>query len=455
MDDNKNKVSSKKKEGKLRRNLTMFEATIYSVSFVIGTGIFLKPAVVLSDIGSTGSAMIIWFVGGMISLCSALSISELAAYIPKIGGLYTYVTELYGGFVGYIYGWVYQLITGPGGAAACAMAFSTFASYFIDMNLVQLRILAIASVLFCAGIQILSTKASMYMQTIGTIGKLIPIFAVVMFGLVKGDIPGAINFDLVGGSEGAGMGVALLGVLWAFDGWQATCNLGDEMVKPEKNLPRAIIVSLSFVTIVYMLFNFVIFRTADTTLIMDNIEGSIGTEVSQMLFGSAGAVLISVGMLISSFTGLNAQMISPVRNMVAMARRGQVPGSVFFRHIHPRFDTPVHSILSVVVLSIIYILTGTFNSVTNLVVFVIWVFFTLCIIGVFVLRHKRPRQANLYHVPLFPVIPIIGILGAGYLLVSTLLDSPLTAVLGVVVALVGIPMYFYCKKKYGVHENIE
>lgn len=448
MKEKVNQVSSRKQEGKLRRNLTVFEATIYSISFVIGTGIFLKPAVVLSNIGSTGASMLIWLVGGIVSLCSALSIAELSAYIPKIGGLYTYVTELYGEFVGYIYGWVYQLITGPGGAAACAMAFATFSTYFIEMNLWQLKLFAIASVIFCGGIQILSTKASMYMQTIGTIGKLVPIFAVVIFGLFKGDIPGSINFALVGDSTASGIGVALLGVLWAFDGWQATCNLGDEMIKPEKNLPKAIIISLSFVTIVYMLFNFVIFKTADSSLILANTEGSIGTEVSKILFGSAGAVLVTAGMMISSFTGLNAQMISPVRNMVAMARRRQVVGSVFFSHIHPKFDTPVHSIISVAVLATVYILTGTFNSVTNLVVFIIWIFFALCVIGVFVLRKKFPRNKNLYHVPLFPVVPIIGILGSGYLLVSTLLESPTTALIGIAVGLVGIPMYYYCKKKY-------
>jgi APA family basic amino acid/polyamine antiporter len=169
MSEKANQTSSRKREGKLRRNLTVFEATIYSISFVIGTGIFLKPAVVLSNMGSTGASMLIWLGGGIISICSALSIAELSAYIPKIGGLYAYVTELYGEFVGYIYGWVYQLITGPGGAAACAMAFATFSSYFIEMNLFQMRLLAIASVIFCAVIQMLSTKASMYMQTVGTI----------------------------------------------------------------------------------------------------------------------------------------------------------------------------------------------------------------------------------------------------------------------------------------------
>jgi len=453
MEQNANASIPEKKQGKLKRNLTVFEATMYSISFVIGTGIFMKPAVVLVNTGSTGMAMIIWFAGGMISLCSALTIAEIAAYIPKVGGMYTYIVELYGDFVGYIYGWVYMLISGPGGVAAAAMAFATFASYFIQMNLFQLRMLSLGAILFCAIIQMLSTKFSMQIQSIGTIAKLIPIFAIVIIGLAKGNIPGAINFDLVGGSPTGGIAVALLGVLWSFDGWQATCTLGEEMVKPEKNLPKSIILSLTIVTVIYMLFNYVIFKTATDTQIIGSTDSSIGVVVAQTLFGHAGATLVAIGMLISALTSLNAQIVSPTRYLLAMANRRQVVGARFLSHINVKYDTPIRCLITVIMLATIYILTGTFNSVTDLVIFIIWIFFVLCVAGIFKMRKTHPHDKNLYHVPLFPVIPIIGILGGSYLVIATMIESPKTAIIGIVVALAGIPMLYYCKKRYA-NDNV-
>lgn len=449
MEQKNNSSAPAKVEGKLRRNLTMFEATIYSISFVIGTGVFMKPAVVLQNTGSTGMAMLIWILGGLISMCSALTIAEIAAYIPKLGGLYTYIIELYGEFVGYIYGWVYMLIAGPGGVAAVGMAFATFASFFIDMNTFQLKALSIGAVVFCAVTQAISTKGSMRMQTIGTIAKLIPIFAIALFGVFKGSIPGAINLALVGNSPRVGIGVALLGVLWSFDGWQATCTLGNEMVKPEKNLPKSIILSLTFVTGVYLLFNFVIFKTVSADQILATTETSIGVVASRVLFGPKGAVLVSLGMLISAFTSLNAQIMAPTRYLLAMADKKQIIGANFLSHINPKYDTPINSLMTVVIMSIIYILSGTFNSVTDLVVFIIWVFFLLCVLGIFKLRKTYARDNSLYHVPLFPIIPILGAVGGCYLIVATLMGSLTTALIGVGVAVLGIPMYFYCKKIYG------
>lgn len=436
------------KGGELRRNLTLLEATVYSISFVIGTGIFLKPATVLDDVGSTGGAILVWLLGGLITMCSALTIAEIAAYIPKLGGIYTYITELYGEFLGYMQGWVTMLISGPGGAAASAIAFATFASYFVELNGFQLKLVAIGIVLFFSVIQMISTKGSMVLQTIGTVGKLIPIFAIIGVGLFKGDIPGAINFELIGGAENGGIALALLGVLWAYDGWVATCTFGDEMIEPEKNLPRSIVMSLTFISIVYAVFNYVVFKTITPDQILATKGSSVGVEASEILFGSGGTLLISLGMLVSSAVTLNAQIMNSVRAVLAMAERKLILASNKLRHLHPKFDTPINCILFQIVVMILYITTGTFDSVTNLVVFIVWIFFVLATFGIFILRKKYPRKENLYSVPFYPVVPIIGILGGSYLVVSTVISSPMTALLGIVVSAVGLPIYFYSKKKY-------
>lgn len=444
-----------KKEGQLKRNLTLFEATIYSISFLIGTGIFLKPSTVLANSGSTALSLILWIAGGLLAMCSALTMAEIAAYIPKLGGMYTYIIELWGDRLGFMFGWINMLIVGPAGCAASAIAFATFASYFVPFTNSGLKILSIVMIIFFAVIQIISTKATMKLQVIGTIGKLIPIFAIVLFGLFRGEIPGAINFSLVGGSAAKGYGIALLGILWAYDGWQATCQLGSEMVKSEKNLPKAIIISLTFVIIVYAIFNVIIFKLIPADQVISNNGQSVGIEALQVLFGKIGAGLGSIGMLISSATTLNAQMISSVRITLAFAKKKQTIGSNFLGHVSPKFDTPINSILFSVVVIIIYILSGTFDSVTNLTIFAGWIFFVVTVLGIFKLRKVYKRNENLYHVPLYPIIPIVGAVGGSYLLISTLFEDPKTALIGIGLLLIGLPMYYYCKKKYHNGENVK
>lgn len=437
-----------KKEGQLKRNLTLFEATIYSVSFVIGTGIFLKPSSVVTATGSTAMALIFWILGGLISLASALTIAEISSYIPKLGGMYTYLNELYDDRIGFMYGWVNMIIGNPAGAAASAIAFATFASYFVPLTNTGLKLLSLSMIIIFAIIQMISTKASMKLQVLGTIGKLLPIIAIVGIGLFKGEIPGAINFSLVGGTKAGAYGVALLGVLWSYDGWQTTCQLGSEMIEPERNLPKSIILSLSFVTIVYAVFNIIVFRVVPIDRLLAEDGQSVGVKAAQILFGNSGAALISLGMLVSSVTTLNAQIINATRVTLAVAKRKQTIGSEFLGHVNPKYDTPINALIFVVIMVSLFIISGTFESVTNLTIFVGWIFFVLTVLGIFRLRKKFERNEKLYHVPLFPIIPIIGAIGGGYLLVSTLFDAPVTAIIGIGVAILGFPIYYYCKKKY-------
>lgn len=435
-----------KKEGKLRRNISLLEGITYVIAYVIGTGIFLKPAIVLANTGSSATAIIIWVLGGLITMCGALTISEIAAYIPKVGGLYTYLIELYGNTIGFLFGWIEIIVGGPGGIAAVAIAFATFATYFIPMSDTGVKYFAVFSLLIIVILQIVSTKLSMQIQVAATIAKLLPIAAIVIFGLVKGNVPQYINFSAIGGFKAGGTGIALLGVLWAYDGWVATCNLGEELVHAEKNLPRAIILGVIFVIGVYVLFNIVIFKTLPTSSIV--ASKSVGIDVSQKLFGTAGTTLVALGMLVSSLAALNAQVVGGARTAFAMAQRKQIFKYKVLSHVNPKFDTPVNSILFQSILAVIFIILGTFNTITNLVIFVIWIFFTLGIFGIFILRKRYPRKKKLYRVPLYPLIPILGGLGGCYLIFVTVRDSLEGSVLGIVLTLVGLPMYFYCKNTY-------
>ena len=426
----------------LKRNIKLFEAMIFVIGFVIGSGIFLKPSVVLNNTGSSAAALSIWIIGGLITICSALTICEIAAYIPKLGGLYTYLSELYGEVWGYLYGWVEAVIASPGGSGAMAIAIATFSTFFVPLTPGEQKIFAVLMIVVITAAQIIATKCGVWIQTLSTIGKLIPIAAIIVYGLIQGTVSD-INFTPVPTTGATGTGVALLGVLWAYDGWINTCTLGAEVEKPQRNLPIAIIGGVLFVMAVYIAFNLAIFNMVPAAEVATSSK--IGVDVSVKLFGAGGTAFITAGMIVSIVGALNAQMACGTRVALAMGQSNVLPAGRVLGAIHPKLRTPINALLFQAVLAIAFIMTGTFDSLTDMTIFVIWIFFTLGVYGIFILRKKMPRNETLYKVPLYPITPILGIMGGIYLMYSTIKDSFTGAMLGIVLMLIGLPVYYYCK----------
>jgi len=420
-----------------KNNISLAEGILFVIGSTIGSGIFLKPTVVLDGMGSTTGALLMWILGGLITLCAALSIAELAAYIPKVGGLYTYLVELYGKTTGFLYGWVEAVVLSPGSAAALAIAFATFSTYFLPMEERELKLTAILVIAVISSAQIISTRFGIWIQTLSTLGKMVPVLAIILFGAFHESVGKGLNEDLIG--TGTGTAAALLGVLWAYDGWLNICTLGGEMKRSERNLPVAIITGVLAVTAVYIAFNLTVFHvlTGEEAMRTDKI----GVDAATALFGSGATVLITIGMMLSAFGSLNAQIASGTRVAFAMGERNQLPGAALLRSINPDLDTPVNSLIFETLLAVIYVLSGTFHQITDLVIFVIWIFFTLGILGVFVLRRKAPRRRNLYRVPLFPVIPALGAAGGIYLMYVTVRDSFQSVVLGGILMFLGLGIY--------------
>lgn len=428
----------------LKKTIKPFEAMLYVIGFVIGSGIFLKPSIVLANAGSSAGALLVWIGGGVIAITAALTVGELAAYIPKVGGMHAYLIELYGDTFGFLYGWTESVIACPGSSAALSIAFATFATFFIPMDDWQLKGLAVLMIVLITAAQIIATRFGVWLQTLSTIGKLIPIIAIIGFGLVNGNVHD-ISFSTEGITQGKGLGAALLGVIWAYDGWLAVCTLGSEMENSEKSLPKAIIAGVSFVIVIYILFNICIFSVLPATAVV--AAKKIGVDVSVMLFGSWGTIFITIGMLLSVFGALNAQVAVGTRYSFAMGTRNQVPGSKVLASINPKFATPVNSLLFHSIIAIFFIFTGTFNSITDLVIFTIWIFYTIGIAGIFILRKRVPRNPKLYHVPLYPLVPILAVLGGSFMIFSTITSSFSHAISGIGLTLIGLPIYYYNRKK--------
>lgn len=429
-----------------KKSLGFLQGLAIVVGMIIGSGIFLKPSVVLNDAGSPVMALVAWILGGVVTLCSALSIAEIASNIPRAGGLYTYLEELYGEKVGFLLGWVQSVISYPASVAAQAIAFATYSAYFIPMGEWQQRFLAFGVLAFVLLMNILSTRCGGVIQVVATVGKLIPIVAILGFGLFSGIAPGAsgLSTALIG-EGGGGIGAAILGTLWAYDGWIGVTNMAAEMHNPKKNLPRVIFIGIVFVIIVYALFNIVLFNALPGEQLA--VSGTPGADAAVALFGEGGAAFLTAGIMISVFGSLNGYLMTAARVPQAMAEKRQLPLSGILAKLHPKFGTPTNALIMQAILAVVYILSGSFNFLTDLLIFVLWIFFTLGVIGVLILRKRGMSDKANYRVPLYPVTPIIGIAGSAFILGSTMIDSPGRSLLGIAVTLLGIPVYFVLKKR--------
>lgn len=427
----------------LKKSVSFIEALSIVVGTIIGSGIFLKSGIVLQNAGSAAMSILAWVVGGIITLSSALSIAEIASVIPKSGGLYTYLGELYGEKYGFLLGWVQTIISYPASVAAQAIAFATYAGFFIPLSGLEQKLLAISVLLFILIMNIIATKFGGIIQTAATIGKLVPVAAIIVMGLTSSN---PLDFSALDNTvKGAGFGAAILGTLWAYDGWINVTNMAGELKNPAKDLPKVISAGVVFVIIVYCLFNIAIFKILPLNEIVSSKTPA--SDAAQALLGNAGGAFITAGIMVSVFGALNGYLMTGARVPMAMGEREELPFSKVWSQVNHKFKTPANSLILEGMLAILYILTGTFNTLTDLLVFVLWIFFTMGVAGIFKLRKTYPNTNSTYKVPLYPITPIIGIVGGVYILLSTIMDAPVNSLIGIGITLLGLPIYYYLKKK--------
>lgn len=444
--ESKNKANNTAKVNGLKKEIGLMEAITMVIGIVIGSGIFFKASAVFKNAGTPTLGILAWVVGGVITIASALTIAEIAAAIPKTGGIFVYLKELYSEKWAFLFGWVQALIYVPGVAAALSIVFVTQATYFIKLTAVQQKILAIFIILFISLLNIISTKLGSKVQFVATIAKLIPICVIIVFGLMKGHADSFTAVASTTGSVGlAGFGAAILGTLWAYDGWVGVGNMAGELKNPKKDIPRSIILGLTSIIVVYILINIAIVKIMPVSKVIESTKAA--SDAAVILFGNGGAGLIAAGIMISIFGALNGYLMTGVRVPFAMAQDNLFPFAKFFGQVNDRFGTPVNAFIFEVILASLYVLSGSFETLTNLSVFVMWIFFVMAVAGIFILRTKHKNIERPYTVPFFPVVPFIGIAGGIYILISTLLTSTSYALYGIGITLLGLPVYLLIKRK--------
>ena len=432
----------------LKKEIGLGAAITMVVGVVIGSGIFFKAATVFSNAGTAGLGILAWIVGGIITMASALTVTEIATAIPKTGGVFAYLKELYGEKAAFLFGWVQSIIYVPGVTAALAIVFVTQATFFVEISPVMQKVLAIGMIAFIMTINIVSTKLGSKVQFVATIAKLIPLAVIIFAGLIMGKADGVkeiVSASSASTTGMAGFGAAILGTLWAYDGWVGVGNMAGELKNPGRDIPKSIILGLSLIIGVYILINVAIINVLPLGAV--TASNKAASDAAVALFGNGGASLIAIGILVSIFGALNGYLMTGVRIPFAMAQSGLFPFSGKLSKIDEKFETPVNSFIFVGILSAIYVLSGSFETLTNLAMFVVWVFFVMTVAGIFILRSKFAHLPKSYSVPLYPFIPMVGIVGGIYILVSTIMTDTMNAVVGLAITALGLPVYFIVNKR--------
>lgn len=447
----------------LRRALGLWSAVSIVVGTVIGSGVFLVPSTMIVKLGSVPMLFVVWVVAGLLSLFGALTYAELAAAMPEAGGEYVYLSAAYGPFWGYLYGWTQFWVAKSGSIATIAAGFYTYLSAFAPAlaatfavipfhigpggSLLEIhygQLVAIALILFLAGVNYIGVRSGGNVQVLVTIVKMAGIGAVIVVGLLcgRGDFS-HLTQHIPAATGIAGFFAAMVSALWAYDGWNNVSMVSSEIIRPEKNLPRALIFGTFAVIVTYLLINLAYFYVMTPGQVAASPR--LAADMMTGLYGSWAGKAVTIAVLISMLAALNGSILTGSRVPFAMARDGLFFGKLAV--VHPKFRTPGNAMIWLSAWSSIVILSGWFDDLYNFVIFGSWILYLMTAASVFVLRIKQKNLERPYRVLGFPVVPVLFIAVAALLLVSTLLTRPRESIMGLALMGLGIPFYFYWKSR--------
>ena len=431
----------------LQKNLGIAAALSTVVGMVIGGGVFFKPqAVYTLTGGAPGLGILAWIIAGIMTITAGLTAAEVSAAIPKTGGMMVYIEEIYGKKLGFLTGWMQTVLFFPATAAAIAVMFGQQAALLLNNSSLVMP-MTIGVILLIGILNTFGSKTSGAIQTVSTVCKLIPLGLIIVFGFIKGSGDNPIMNPLVAeGIRPMGIiGQLLVAILFAYDGWINVGALAGEMKNPGKDLPKAIIGGLSIVMAINVVINLAYLWVLPASELAQ--YASPASIVAEKIFGPVGGKLINVGILVSVFGCLNGYLLTGPRIPYTLANQKLLPAT--FGKLNKN-GVPANATLFMVVLSVIYALSGQFNLLSDLSMFAIWAFYTLTFIGVIKLRKTQPDLERPYKVPFYPVIPIISICSGLFVVIDQLflagMKSSMISLGGVIITLIGLPVYSFMTK---------
>lgn len=432
----------------MKRQISFTQALATVVGTVIGAGVFFKIGTITQQTGSTSLTLLVWVVAGIISIASGLTVSEVAAALP-VNGTMEYLEYTYGKVWGFLFGWAQMIVYFPAQIGALATIFGTQFVALFGLKASMAMPTALILVTFLLGINFIGTKFSSKMQSVITILKIIPIALIIIWGLFFAHSSGNVElFPVVAGTGknfATALSSGLLSALFAFEGWINVTNLAGEVKNPEKDLSGAIIFGLAATTVIYLLINYTFMNVLPFKEIIGNSNTAFYSSIK--LFGGLGGKLVTVGILVSVYGAANGFLLTGIRTPYLLAQNKLIPFSDKIGRANITTGVPVISALIIYVISLIMIVLGSFNLLSDMLVFVMWSFTTLISISVVILRHREPKLKRPFVVPLYPIIPIISIGGGLFIIISTIINQFWLSIVGIGLTLLGLPIYFYTQKR--------
>ncbi len=471
----------------LVQQLGLFTTITIVVGAMIGSGIFKKPAIMASQLGSPELLLLIWVVAGIITLFGALTNTEIAGMISETGGQYVYFEKMYGEFTAFLYGWAMLAVVQTGSIASITYIFAEYTQYFFPLPHLSeeleksfilfipfigevtplanlgVKSLTILVVIFLTTVNYLGVKFGGGLTAFFTIMKVMAILFLVIFGFASGrgsfeNFRADLTFQSSNVSMFFGIIMAFSGAFWAYDGWNNITYISGEVKNPRRNIPMGLFFGTLIVIIVYLLINLVYLYI----LPIDEMVNSklVASDAAAKFLGVYGGGFIAAAVMISTFGTSNGTIMVSARVYYAMSKN-----KVFFDlygKTHPKFHTPANSLVFQAVWTSLLVLSGTFDTLTDMLIFVSWIFYGLGAFGVFVLRKKMPEHPRPYKVFAYPFVPVIFVLFSIFFVVFTLYSDVINftnnnfapgepriikSLFGLLLVLLGVPFYIYFKYK--------
>jgi basic amino acid/polyamine antiporter, APA family len=434
---------------KLARTLGFRDLLFIVIGSVIGSGIFRSPGAVLEQVDTAiGPALTVWLVGGVLSLLGALTYGELSSTNPAAGGLYIYIRDAFGRFPAFLFGWTFFTVITSGSVAALAVVFTEYLGQVVALTPLMAKAVTVGIILVMTVVNVIGTRNSANLNNLTTIIKVLALLAMsaalLWFGGYRQETAAALMPRKIDGQLASGFGLAMISVLWAYEGWQYATFSAGETISPQRNFPRAFLLGMLTLMGIYLLANIAYFIALGPAA-SAKADSIAATAVGTVL-GANTAKLVAIAVMISTFSAANSTFLTAPRIYYAMAYDGLFFSK--FAEVHKRFGTPAVAVIASGVWAAALALSGTFEQLTTYVVFIGWTFYALAAASIFAYRKQFPEASTRsYSVPGYPVTPILFILAAAALVINTVATQPKESAIGIGIVLLGVPAYFIWRSR--------